>query len=142
VAAYPPLVTYATEAEYRTHYEQSYCQGPLLTHDGISVRFRKGNFDHIFFESSQRNATKDVFSQPRAERIDWIACVLQDASLPMYQGWDKKKKRYDPRRRVVIAQGNYVVVIHMARPGCANHVTAYMADAWTVGKILSGPIWT
>jgi len=142
VAAYPPLVTYATEAQYRTHYEQSYCQGPLLTHDGISVRFRKGNFDHIFFESSQRDGTKDVFSQPRAQRIDWIACALQDASLPMYQGWDSKRGRYDLRRRAVIAQRNYVVVIHITAPGQANHITAYVATGWTIGKILGSPIWT
>ena len=59
----------------------------------------------------------------------------------MRVGWDKKKKRYDATRRVVVAQGNYVVVIHITGKGKANHVTAYIADPGTIGTIMGGPVW-
>jgi hypothetical protein len=63
---YPPLVQYSTEAEYRSHYENVYCCGPITTFDGIKVRFRKEQFDHCFFESSKRDGSKDQFSLLRA----------------------------------------------------------------------------
>ena len=142
MGTYPPLVHYSTELEYQAHYEQTYCKGPVMTGDGIAVRFRKANFRHLFFESTQRNGVKDAFSQPRACRIDWILAALNDPTIPMRMGWIKKKNRYDPARRVVVAQGNYVVVIHLTGNSKANHVTAYVADRGTVAKIMRGPEWT
>jgi len=49
--SYPPLLSYQTIGEYRAHFERVYCQGPIVTFDGIAVRFRKEDFDHAFFES-------------------------------------------------------------------------------------------
>jgi len=145
---HPPLVKYATPDEYRAHFEQVYCRGPITTFDGIAVRFRKGKFAHDFYESSKRDETKDRFSWKRAERIDWIKAALQDPDSERYQGWDKKHKRYDPDRRVAIVMGNYVVVIALVGPKDADFVTAYVADATfrpgrpsTLDLIRRGPKW-
>lgn len=110
---YPSLVRYEAEEEYRQHYEQIYCKGPIKTFDGITVRFDKSMFDHCFFESSRRDTNKDTFSVKRGERIDWIKAALQDPSSEKYVGWDRKKKRYNNKRRVTIVMGNYVVIIQL-----------------------------
>jgi len=107
---YPSLVYYQTIAEYRSHYKRVYCQKPIKTFDEIAVRFRNDIFDHCFFESTQRNQVKDVFSNTRAERMDWIKAALQDSAAKLYVGWDGKRKRYDKNRRVVLVVANYIGV--------------------------------
>ena len=140
--AYPPLVSYGTAAEYRAHYERVYCQGAVTTFDGIGVRFRKGLFDHCFYESTRRNQVKDKFSNQRAERIDWIKAALQDANAELYVGWDGKRKRCDPSHRVALVVGDYVVVIRLSGNQTAQFVTAYVADsASTLAKIKGSPKW-
>ena len=134
---YPPLVSYASPNAYLTHFEHVYCKGVIFTFDHIAVRFRKSSFRHCFFESSLRNKVKDKFSQKRAERIDWIKVALEDPNAELYVGWDKKRKQYDNTRRVTLANGVYVVVIHLKTPVTADFVTAYVADATTSGKQLS-----
>ena len=145
---YPPLVDYATEAEYRAHYERVYCSGPIMTFDGIAVRFRKNRFGHCFFESSQRDRTKDLFSTTRSARIDWIKAALQDPLSERFVGWDKVKKRYNRRRRVTIVMSNYVVVIQLTDNKKADFITAYLADTQgrggrftSVEQIRRGPKW-
>lgn len=147
--AYPPLLELPGEAEYRAHFEATYCRGPIRAFDGIEVRFRKRDFDHCCFESSRRDGAKDAFSQPRAKRLDWIKAALQDPSSECYQGWDKKRKRYDGSRRVTVVMGNYVVVIALEGNGRADFVTAFLADTpaapgrpSTVDMIRRGPKWT
>lgn len=146
--AYPALITFASEADCRAHFERVYCQGPIATFDGIMVRFRKNNFDHCFFESTGRNGVKDQFSRPRSERVDWIKAALEDTSSELYEGWDSSKKRYDRSRRATIVMGNYVVIIAFTGIGTADFVTAYVADSparpgrlSTIDKIRSGPRW-
>lgn len=147
--AFPALVEYDSEGEYRAHFEQAYCRGRIITFDSIAVRFRKHNFDHCFFESSSRDGVKDQFSLARAQRIDWIWAALQDPSAELYEGWDRNKKRHDRSRRVAIVLGNYVVVIHITRPNEANFVTAYVADTpgtparplTTLDQVRKGPRW-
>ena len=112
-----------------------------MTHDGIAVRFRKKGFEHIFYESTNRDHIKNKFSKSRAERIDWIKTALEDSTLMAYVGWNKKKRRHDRKRRVVIANGCYVVVIHILGETKANHVTAYVAESETIAKIKEGPKW-
>lgn len=146
---YAPFVEYQTEAEYRTHFERVYCTGPIETFDGIRVRFRKGRFQHDFYESSRRDGNKDRFSGDRARRMDWILKVLKDPSAELYQGWDKKRKKYDPDSRVALVVNEYVVVIRLMGPDSAEFVTAYVAGAQptggqrksTVDMIRSGPEW-
>jgi hypothetical protein len=141
--AYPPLVQYATEQEYRAHFEQVYCCGVLQCFDGIAVRFNKSDFDHCFFESSRRDGVKDQFSPLRAERIDWIKAALQDGQADLFVGWDSKKRRYDHGRRVTLVMGNYVVVIRLMGSLKARFVTAFVADSdRTLKRIKESPRWT
>lgn len=136
---YPALVHYGTEQEYRVHFERVYCRGTIRTFDGIEVRFRKGMFDHCFFESVQRK--DDTFSPRRAERIDWIKAALLDANAELRLGWDNKKKRAANDRRVAIVVGDYVVIIRIYKPGKADFVTAFVAGQRTIRQIRSHPIW-
>lgn len=145
---YPPLVRYPSEDEYRRHFEHVYCREPIVTFDGIKVRFRKDQFKHSFYESSRRNAIKDQFSVPRAERIDWIKAALEDPASERYVGWDNRKKRYDKKRRVAIVMGNYVVIIRLKNASSAFFVTAFVADTLTtptphstIDQIRKGPKW-
>ena len=135
---YPPLLTCATVDEYRAHFEGAYCRGPIRTFDGIAVRFRKRCFDHAFYESTNRDSNKDTFSQRRAERMDWIKVALEDPQSERYQGWDKRRKRRTPSRRVTLVMGNYVVVIALKNPREAVFITAFVAEMSTVAKIREG----
>lgn len=145
--AYPCLVHYNTENAYREYFEATYCNSPIITFDGVSVRFRKRDFDHAFFESVR--GKDDTFSTKRAERIDWIKHCLQDPNSDRYVGWDKQKKRYDRTRRVAIVMGNYVVVIRLQKCGTKAHfVTAFVADTpsrpgrlSTIQQIRRSPRW-
>jgi len=114
-----------------------------MTHDGMSVRFRKTDFDHCFFESTRRDRVKDKFSDIRAERMEWIAVALQDAAAQRFQGWDRDARKYDKNRRVTLVCGNYVVVIGISGPTSARFITAYVADTpSTLAKIKTSPQWT
>jgi len=140
VVPYPALVKYPSIDEYRKHFERVYCQGPVLTFDGIPVRFRKNTFGHAFFES--RHSKDDTFSQKRAERIDWIKAALEDPNSERYVGWDNRRKRYDRRRRVTVVMGDYVVVIELTRKGKALFRTAFVADSGrTLNLIRQSPCW-
>jgi hypothetical protein len=129
-----------TIQEYRRHFESVYCKGPVMTFDGIPVRFRKRDFDHAFFESME--SQDDTFSQQRATRMDWIRTALQDPNAERFIGWNKKKKRYDSLRRVTVVKENYVVVIALDKRGRANFITAYVADSpRTLMMIRRSPVW-
>lgn len=139
---YPPLVTFATEDEYRAHFQKAYCSGVVATFDRMLVRFRKRDFDHAFYESSSRSTgTKDLFSRQRAERIDWIGAALRDPEAELYCGWDSKRRKEDKTRRVAVIQGHYVVVVQ-AKPACKGEfLTAYVADPQTIAQIRGHTPW-
>lgn len=139
----PTLVHYATEAEYRLHYEANYCRATILTFDGLRVYFPKQQFDDAFYESADRRARdKSVFSRQRAERIDWIRAALQDNTAEIYAGWDRDKKVVDRKRRVILIYGDYVVVLQVnLRKAKAIFITAYVANAATLAKIRHGSFW-
>lgn len=147
--SYAPFINYPEEEDYRQHFERVYCQGPITTFDGIEVRFRKSRFGHDFYESSRRDGVKDQFSRKRALRIDWIKKVLQDPAAELYQGWDKKKKRHNPKSRVALVVDGYVVVVSLKGPSRADFITAYVTGKQPTGKqavstydkIRSGPKW-
>ncbi len=68
----PALVYYATEVEYRAHYERCYCRSVIHTFDGLQVYFPRQQFDDAFFESADRKARdKSVFSLERAAATRW-----------------------------------------------------------------------
>lgn len=143
MAVYPPLLKLADEAAYRALFVALYCQGTIAAFDGIQVRFRKADFDHCFFESSQRNRVKDTFSTVRAERLEWIQAALQDAAADRFVGWDRDNKTYDKNRRVTVVCADYVVVIALKGNGRAQFVTAYVADTpKSLQRIKASPKWT
>lgn len=139
----PPLVKYATIEEYKEHFIRKYCSNPIITFDGYSVKFYHDMFEHAFFESSDRRGCKDVFSEKRSERIDWIEDVLKDSSAELYMGFDNVKKRNDNSRRVaIINEDNYVVIIQIIRGINAKFITAYVADSPnTANQIRNNPKW-
>ena len=137
--AYPPLVYYGTEQEYRAHFERFYCRGPIQSFDGIAVRFRKGQFYHCFFESV--NSKDDTFSARRAERIDWIRAALEDRGAELRIGWDNKKKQPANDRRVAIVVRDFVVIIRIYRGNRAEFVTAFVAGQRTLRQIRTNPLW-
>lgn len=143
--ALPPLVNYATVAEYRAHYERAYCRANIQTFDGIRVFFGASKFGHMFYESTTRDGRKDVFSPVRAQRIDWIKSTLEHPNADWFEGWDKGSQAYDSTRRVAVVYEDFVVVVAMGlkRDGSlkANFVTCYQADN-SIGKIRTSPLWS
>ncbi|MFZ1708760.1 MAG: hypothetical protein WAW20_09210 [Anaerolineae bacterium] len=139
----PTLVHYATEAEYRAHYERCYCRVVIHTLDGLRVYFPRQQFDDAFFESANRRARdKSIFSLTRAERIDWIRAAIEDPAAELYLGWDRDKKVIAHGRRITLVFGNYVVVLQVSNKGNqATFVTAYVASPDTIRKIRSNPRW-
>lgn len=142
--AYPPLVRLNSEDEYRRWFLTKYCSGrPVVTHDGIPVKFREHHFQHAFYEAANRlRGDKSAFSIERAERIDWIEAALADSTAERYVGYDKRKKRAMPFRVVSVSNGNYVVIIEMEKKGCAAFVTAFCAGPRTLAQIRSNPEWS
>ncbi|MCE1190161.1 MAG: hypothetical protein LWX56_13605 [Ignavibacteria bacterium] len=132
-----------TEAVYRQIFETVYCDSsnPIITHDGIRVKFFPDQFDHAFFESNNWQAgDKSMFSQSRAERIYWIKDTLQDPQAILKVGWDKLNKTYNYSRRVAVVVTDYVVIIHINNSTEAKFITAYKADK-SIGRILAAPPW-
>jgi len=143
MAGYPPLLKLAAESDYRTHFEGVYCRAPVFTFDGLIVRFRKDDFDHCFFESTQRNRIKDHFSTVRAERMDWIKAALADPNADRFVGWDRDTRQYRKDRRVTLVCGDYVVVIALVDARRARFITAYVADTpASLQKLKTSPRWT
>lgn len=143
--ALPPLVHYATAAEYRTHYGRVYCRGTIHTFDSIRLYFAASKFGHVFYESTGRDGRKDVFSPVRAQRIDWIKTTFEHPQAALFEGWDKSARRYDATRRVAVVYEDFVVVVAMGlkQDGAlkANFVTCYQADN-SIGKIKASPAWS
>jgi hypothetical protein len=141
----PPLLQLPDEAAYRQHFVSAYCRGAIETHDGIRVFFRQHQFDHAFYESTNRDGAKDAFSWVRAERMNWIDATLTDQAAIRYQGWVAKTRTYDPARRVDLLYEDFVVVLALGlnRGGAlrANFVTCYQANN-SMGKIRTSPLWT
>lgn len=141
--SYPPLVKHTTETQYREHFSQKYCVGPIFMYDGIPVRFYKKDFDHAFYESSSAiQSNKSLFSFKRAEKIDWIEATLLDKNASLHYGWDNKKRKANLTRRVAITNGNYIVVIQIMKSSNARFITAFPTQNYrTVLKISSNPKW-
>lgn len=139
---YPPFLHLADESAYRARFEANYCAGPLLTFDGVSVRFRKKDFDHCFYESPNRDKRKTKFSTFRSQRIDWIKLALEDTEAELYQGWDNDRQRYDPDRRVAVVHSNYVVIVLLTGDNKANFMTCFVANTpESLKKIRMSPKW-
>jgi hypothetical protein len=143
--AQPGLVVYASVAEYRAHYLNSYCRGVIQTADGMRVYFKPVSFDHAFYESTKRDGAKDAFSQVRAQRIDWIQATLASPDADLFAGYDKASNTHSHARRVAVVYEDFVVVISIgaAKDGAlkGSFVTCYQADN-SIGKIRLAPLWS
>lgn len=141
----PALVFYENQEEYREHYLNGYCRSVIRTFDGIRVYFSPDRFGHAFRESSARDGNKDTFSQVRAQRIDWIRATLESPDSDLFQGWDSRTKSHDPRSRVSVVLGDFVVIVRLGRTRRGDlkgtFVTCYEADN-SINKIRSSPRWT
>lgn len=138
----PPLQEHGNLEIYRGFYYSTYCVNPIITHDGISVRFRKNSFAHIVQESSKRDGVKDTLSPERAKRLGWIKLALQDPNLELKAGWDSKKKIHDHKRRVTVMVDNFVVVLSITAATKAEFITCFVADdTRTQQKLLQAPAW-
>jgi hypothetical protein len=72
--------------------------------------------------------------------LDWIGKALADPDSDCFVGWDKKRKRHAPNRRVAVVMGNYIVVIVLIGAEKARFITAYVADTpASLAKIKAGP---
>ncbi len=138
---YPPFLELDSEDDYRKHFHNEYCAGPIPTFDGIMVRFRKRDFDHAFFESSSAKSKDDTFSDDRAKRMDWVKLALSDPSADIRVGYDNKLRQDDFARRVAIVKGNFIVIIRIVRDKQAEFVTCYVATSWTMQKIKKSRKW-
>lgn len=138
----PNFINLATKAEYKKYYIKKYCKNTLQTFDGIKVKFYEDQFEHAFFESSnKRKRNKDIFSIDRAKRIDWIEYVLKNPNAELHLGWDRDKKICNKERRVaIISPEDYVVIIRINSNNTAKFITAYYADN-SANEIRKMPLW-
>lgn len=138
----PGLLHLATIEEYKKYFVNKYCKKEIVTFDGISVKFYEDQFEHAFFESSnKKKRNKDTFSVARAIRIDWIEYVLQSPYAELHLGWDRDKKVCNKERRVaIISPEDYVVIIRLNGDKKAKFITAYYADN-SADEIRKMPLW-
>jgi hypothetical protein len=138
----PPLLHLTDENEYRDHFQRRYVQmSPLLTFDGIAVRFFDRNFEHAFyFESVRGSGIKSKFSFQRAKRMDWIKAILVDDSVELYR---RIMPNGSLRRIALEPNENYSVIIQVEEKiRRANFVTAYVVGGSSaITKMRSNPKW-
>jgi hypothetical protein len=138
----PPLLNLADWPAYQQHFVKTLCNGQLITHDGITVYFKRHSFYHAFFESSVYD--DDSFSEIRAQRMEWISATLINPAADRFQGWNSKTRQHDPVRRVDVVFEDFVVVLQMIKRQDANlaaqFITCYQADR-SIAKIRKSPLW-
>lgn len=143
--AYQKINFDAGEVLLRKLWKETYCDSSnkIVTHDGIEVIFYEDMFDHAFYESlNNRKADKSILSQNRCEKMLWIKEALCDKTSMLKKGWNKSSKTYEDNSRVVLVQGNYLVIIRKIKPGKAKFVTAYeMTNSDNLRLILASPNW-
>lgn len=140
----PALLSLEDQAAYQQHFVTKYCAGPLLTHDGIPIFFRRHAFYHAFFDTVVHK--DDTFSQTRAERMDWIEATLIDPQSQRLQGYLAKTKTHDPKRRVELRFQNFIVVLIMGmkKNGVlkGEFLTCYAVNNRRLPKVQQAPIWS
>ena len=134
--AYKKIKSYDfSEEELRKMWSDIYCE---------KVHFYSNMFDHCFYESDNRwEKDKSILSYNRLQRIHWIKDALEDPDAIKKQGWIKKLKTHDNKRRVTLVKGNYIVVIVIYAEKRARFITAYeVNDADNLELIKNSPDWT
>ena len=143
--AYKKIKSYKmTEAELRQLWSDTYCNDPIITYDGIEVKFYSNMFNHAFFESyNRKEKDKLILSLNRCEKMFWIKDTLEDSSAILKQGWINKTKTYDNNRRVAFVKGNYVVIILIYSVKKARFISAFeINNVDNLKLFLGGPDWT
>lgn len=143
--AYKKIKSYQmTEAELRQLWSDTYCNDPIITYDGIEVKFYSNMFNHAFFESyNRKEKDKSILSLNRCEKMFWIKDTLEDSLAILKQGWINKTKTYDNNRRVALVKGNYVVIILIYSVKKARFISAFEINNVNNLKLfLGGPDWT
>lgn len=134
-----------SEAELRKLWADEYCDPakPIVTRDGILVKFYPEMFDHAFFESEDWKAKdKSILSLNRCQKMHWIKEALQDEEALLKQGWNKDTRTYDDKRRVALVKDNYIVIIIVYKEKKARFISAYQVDDdENLQAILNGPDW-
>jgi hypothetical protein len=135
---------------YKKIYQDFYCKHPIITFDGISVKFFVENFEHAFYKNVDRKLKdKSQFSYQRANRIYWIKWILQNPNADLYVGYNSNTKSYDNSRRVAICVDDYAVIIALNKTDNtkAKFITAYIANEVNnrgdkaIDLIRKGPKW-
>lgn len=139
----PPFLQLPSENAYRQHFEMHFVNGgPIVTYDGIQVRFFNEGFDHAFYRDSSRTANdKAVFDFDRAERMPWISAVLKDVNAEVYR---RVMRRGQIRRIALMPSDRYVVIIQLKIKNqvVARFITAYVVDSSSaLLKMRSNPKW-
>ncbi len=130
-----------TEDEFRDMWRSIYCRKVIRTFDGIRVKFYDSNFDHAFYESSDRHhSNKEVLSYRRLARILWIKDAIEDPNAEIHVGYTKNSKQ-GQKRRVTLVKENYLVVIQLYKDNEANFITAFVGDEETIMKVKADPFW-
>jgi hypothetical protein len=134
-----------TEEQLREIWYDTYCKAGIVisTFDAMSVSFYEDDFDHCFYESSNRRARdKSILSLNRLEKIYWIKDAIEDPDAVLKSGWLRDQKKYDNSRRVALVKDNYVVIIRIIDNERARFVTAYeLTDDNGIDKINGSPDW-
>jgi len=138
----PPLLHLPDEAAFRAHFEAEYvCGLPVVTYDGIRIRFYANQFDHAFYTSSTPKSGKDTFNLDRAQRMDWIRVVATDPGMEVYRrvmpGGKVRRIMLEPRKQYVV-----VCEILSSDPTQAVFITAYSVTSKSaLAKMRSNPRW-
>jgi hypothetical protein len=140
--ALPPLLVLPDEKAYKAHWLENYVfLSPLITFDGIAVRFFAEVFDHAFFrESKPRSRVKDFLDFDRAKRMDWVAAVLRDGSVELYRRVMPNGKI---RRIALVFSERYAVIVQLGGLGKpARFITAYVVhNDSALRNMRSNPPW-
>jgi hypothetical protein len=134
----------STESEYLEYFVENYCRQKIFTHDGFRIYFRKKHFYHAFFDTVVSH--KDYFSVERAQHMPEIKKILQSEKSKCHCGWDSRKKKFNPRRRVSYILGPFVVIVQLNRNKktkniSGDFITCFEADEITFKRIKSDPVW-
>jgi hypothetical protein len=138
----PPLLILPGQVEYRAYFASRFCQNPVITFDGIRVRFFASAFNHAFFRDSSRTAhDKANFDRQRAERMNWIRAVLEEPQMALYRRIMGNSKV----RRIALDLGTrYAAIIQIddSSPGRARFITAYIVDSpRALARMTLNPRW-
>lgn len=143
--AIPDFLFLSTEDEYKQYFVDNYCaNSPLLTWDGLPVKFYPDMFEHAFYKRATKawKAKKVCVDFERCKRMPWINEVLQDSTIIPRQGYDKERGKNDNSRRVALVSREKYVVVIRNEGRTWRFVTAYIIDNIdTYNKLMNAPLW-